>query len=163
MSWLEPEWAWLILAALLAMAELVTPGMFLIWLALAAAGTGFVTLVTGIAFPAQILLFALFSLLSVLSAKRWFGGNPVESCDPLLNDRAARLVGKTVTVVAAIENGEGQVRVGDGVWPCRGPDVPVGTRVRVVGSDGTCLKVLAEPAIEAKGSSPELPVGEESE
>jgi membrane protein implicated in regulation of membrane protease activity len=157
---IEPEWAWLILAALFAIAELVTPGMFLIWLALAAAATGLVTLVTGVAFPAQILLFALFSLGSVLSARKWFASNSVESSDPLLNDRSARLVGRTVTVVAAIENGEGQVRVGDGVWPCRGPDAPVGTRVRVVGADGTCLKVLLERALE---QAPPPPAGEESQ
>ena len=148
MSGMQPEWAWLILAALLAIAEIVTPGMFLIWFAAAAAATAAATLLFGIALPFQILLFALFSIASVLSARRWFAGKPEDSSDPLLNDRAARLVGRSVTVVAAIEHGEGQVRVGDGVWPCRGPDAPVGARVRVVGSDGTCLKVLAERAIE---------------
>jgi membrane protein implicated in regulation of membrane protease activity len=141
MNGLEPEWVWLAIAALLAIAELVTPGMFLIWFAAAAAATGLATMLFGIALPFQIVLFALFSIASVLSARRWFIGHPADSADPLLNDRAARLIGRTVMVVVAIEHGEGQVRVSDGVWPCRGPDAPAGSRVRIVGTDGNCLRV----------------------
>ncbi|KEY97856.1 membrane protein, partial [Sphingomonas sp. BHC-A] len=70
--------------------------------------------------------------------------NPVDSQDPLLNDRAARLVGEVVTVVEPIDNGRGRVKVGDGVWSCRGPDAPVGARVRVTGAEGSVLTV--EPA-----------------
>ena len=38
----------------------------------------------------------------------------------LLNDRTAQLIGQVVTVVVAIENGEGRVRVGDSEWSARG-------------------------------------------
>ena len=31
--------------------------------------------------------------------------------------------------------------LGDGVWNARGPDADVGAKVRVVGAEGTCLKV----------------------
>jgi membrane protein implicated in regulation of membrane protease activity len=79
----------------------------------------------------------------VMSGRRIYVRNPVESSDPLLNDRAARLIGRTVTVAVAIEHGEGQVRVGDGVWPCRGADAAVGSRVRIVEAEGNCLKVEA--------------------
>jgi len=37
---IEPQWAWLIAAAVLAVAELIVPGVFLIWLAAAAGITG---------------------------------------------------------------------------------------------------------------------------
>ena len=63
------------------------------------------------------------------------------SQDPLLNDRTARLVGEIVTVVEPIDNGRGRVKVGDSVWPCRGPDAPVGSQVRVVGAEASVLKV----------------------
>jgi membrane protein implicated in regulation of membrane protease activity len=71
------------------------------------------------------------------------------SADPMLNDRAARLVGRTVVVTQAIVNGEGRVRVGDSVWSCRGPDCAEASRVRIVGADGSCLKV--EPVREIEG------------
>jgi membrane protein implicated in regulation of membrane protease activity len=143
---LEPQWLWLLAATVLGIAELLVPGVFLIFLAAAAAVTGLATLVFGIPVAAQLLLFALLSVAAVYAGRRWYVGHPMPSADPLLNDRAARLRGEMLVVVEAIENGRGRVRVGDSVWACRGPDCPAGSRVRVVGADGACLKVsLAEP------------------
>ncbi len=141
---LQGHWWWLILAALLGIAEIVVPGVFLFWIAIAAALTGLVTVATGIALPIQIILFAILSLAATYGGRRWYRDNPVASADPLLNDRAARLLGEVVTVVEAIDGGRGRVKVGDGVWNCAGPDVAVGTRVRITGADGAVLMV--EPA-----------------
>jgi membrane protein implicated in regulation of membrane protease activity len=138
---LEPQWLWLLGAIVLGIAELIVPGVFLIWLAAAAAATGLLTLAFGIDLPFQFAIFALLAIAAVYSGRRWYLANPMPSADPMLNDRAARLVGRTVVVVAAIENGEGRVRVGDGVWSCRGPDCAEGSRVRITGADGSCLKV----------------------
>ena len=138
---LDAHWVWLIAAAVLAVAEIVMPGVFLIWLAAAAALTGVVTLLLGLSLPLQLGLFALLSLLAFTIGRRWYRDNPVTSEDPLLNDRAARLVGETVVVVSAIENGRGRVSVGDTVWPARGMDAEIGSKVRVVGAEGTSLKV----------------------
>jgi inner membrane protein len=145
---IEPHWVWLIAATVLGIAEMVVPGVFLIWLAAAAALTGVVALIFGIPVAFQVALFGLFALAAVHFGRRWYADHPVESSDPLLNDRASRLIGETVLVVAAIEHGRGRVSVGDSVWPARGPDAEVGSRVRVVGADGTCLKVepVALPA-----------------
>jgi membrane protein implicated in regulation of membrane protease activity len=138
---LEPHWMWLSAAALLGIAELLVPGVFLIWLAAAAALTGFAALLFGIPLAFQFALFALLALGATYAGRRWYANNPVESSDPLLNDRAARLVGQTLVVVGAIENGEGRVKVGDGVWAARGPDAEAGARVRVTGAEGTSLRV----------------------
>lgn len=43
---------------------------------------------------------------------------------------APLFVGETVTVVEAISNGRGRVKVGDGVWIAKGPDAAVGKRNR---------------------------------
>ena len=137
----EPHWVWLIGAAALGIAELLVPGIFLIWLAAAAALTGFSALLFGLPLAFQFAQFALLAILAVYIGKRWYADNPVDSSDPLLNDRAARLVGKTVLVVGAIEHGSGRVQVGDSVWNARGPDAEAGARVRVTGADGTCLRV----------------------
>jgi membrane protein implicated in regulation of membrane protease activity len=142
----DPHWAWLLAAILLAIAELIAPGVFLIWLAAAAAMTGLLTLVFGLPVAFQLVLFALLSIATVYGGRRWYTANPVESSDPLLNQRAGRLVGETVVVVSAIENGRGRVKVGDSVWNCRGQDCEAGSRVRVTGADGSCLLVEARPA-----------------
>jgi membrane protein implicated in regulation of membrane protease activity len=69
----------------------------------------------------------------------------VESADPLLNDRAARLIGETVLVVEPIIGGEGRVKVGDGVWTARGPDSAAGVRVRIASVQGAVLHVESLP------------------
>lgn len=150
---IEPHWLWLLAAVLLGIAEIVAPGVFLIWLAAAAALTGLATLALGIDLPFQLVLFTLFAISAVYGGRRWYLSNPVASSDPLLNDRGARLTGETLTVVTAIENGRGRVRVGDSVWACKGPDAPEGAAVRVLGADGACLRV--EPV-----ATPALPAGE---
>jgi membrane protein implicated in regulation of membrane protease activity len=151
----EPHWLWLLAAAALGIAELIVPGVFLIWIAAAAACTGLLTLLFGIAVPFQFTSFALLSIACVLAGRRWYAAYPVETEDPLLNDRAARLIGRTVTVVAPIEHGEGRVKVGDSVWNCRGPDSDVGTHVRITGAQGTCLVV--EPVSLSGEARPLLP------
>lgn len=138
---LEDHWGWLVFAALLGIAEVLMPGVFLIWIAIAAAITGLVALALPITLPFQLLLFAALSLLAVWAGRRWYVDNPVPSSDPLLNDRSARLIGQSVTIVDAIIAGEGRVKIGDSVWSATGPDTPAGTRMRVVGVDGTIIRV----------------------
>jgi membrane protein implicated in regulation of membrane protease activity len=151
MNGIEPHWAWLIGAAVMGIAEMIVPGVFLIWLAAAAAATGVIALVFPLDPAFQFAIFGLLSLAAVYFGRRWYTANPVESSDPLLNDRATRLIGEILVVVGAIENGRGRVTVGDSVWPARGADAAAGSRVRVVGADGTAL--LVEP-LAAPGSPP---------
>lgn len=144
---LEAHWWWLLIAALLGILEIFVPGIFLIWMAAAAGITGIAVLALGLPFSFQLALFALLAIAAVYSGRRYYERNPVESADPLLNDRTARLVGQNVLVVTAIEGGEGRVKVGDSVWVARGPDAAAGSRMRIVGADGTTLRV--EPIGEA--------------
>ncbi len=142
---LDAAWIWLVAAAALAAVELVTPGFFLIWIAGAALLTGVTAFLLPIDLPFQLVLFGLFSILAVILGRRHYERAAGSGGDPLLNDRTAQLIGQVVTVVVAIENGEGRVRVGDGVWSARGPDVAAGSRVRIHGADGNCLKVAPVP------------------
>ena len=138
---LEPHWWWLLAAALLALVEIVAPGIFSVWVAGAAALTALIVWGVDLPLAFQLVLFALLAIGAVFAGRRWYERNPVASPDPLLNDRAARLIGQRVEVVGAIRGGEGRVRVGDGVWPARGPDAEAGTYVRITGADGACLRV----------------------
>jgi membrane protein implicated in regulation of membrane protease activity len=141
-----PGLAWLILAALLALTELMLPGIFLVFVAAGAAVTGVVTLIIpDFALLFQVAVFIVAASAAVGLGRRWYVRNPVPSADPLLNDRVARLIGQVVTVVEAIEAGKGRVRVGDGEWLAAGPDAPVGAHVRIVGASGLSLTV--EPVI----------------
>lgn len=141
---LQPQWWWLVIAAVLAIAEIIAPGIFLIWLAAAAAITGFVTWLTpGLpeSMPVQLVLFAVLAFASIYVGRTVMRRNPTVSADPLLNNRAARLVGETAIVIEAISGGIGRVQVGDSPWPASGPDAFPGERVRIIGADGNRLKV----------------------
>jgi len=140
-----PGLTWLIIAALLAIAELLAPGVFLVFIAAGAAVTGLATLLVpafGLVF--EVLLFVAASAAAVAIGRRWYRQNPVPSEDPLLNDRVARLIGQVVTVVEPIASGQGRVKVGDGEWLASGPDAPAGAQVRITGARGALLDV--EPA-----------------
>jgi membrane protein implicated in regulation of membrane protease activity len=141
---LEPGWLWLIGGVVLLIAEIVAPGFFLVFVGAAAIAAGLFTLLFGLGSAAQLALFALYALLAVMAGRRFYANRNESSPDPLLNDRAGRLVGKVVTVVAAVDEHNGRVRVGDSEWSARGAHAAVGERVRITGIDGNCLTVEAE-------------------
>ncbi len=48
-----------------------------------------------------------------------------------------------VPLVSPIERGTGRVQIADAYWTVRGPDLPTGASVRIVGADGMTLQVEA--------------------
>lgn len=135
------HWGWMALGVALAIAEILAPGYFLIWLAAAALVTGLVAASVPVGLEGEILLFAVLCALSLAAGRRWVLRHPVESADPMLNDRGGQIVGQSVVVTHVIEGGSGRVRHGDTEWLARGPDAQPGTRMRVTGADGTVLIV----------------------
>lgn len=140
---LEPGWLWMIGGILLLIAEVIAPGFFLVFIGAAALATGAFTLLFGLGLPAQLTLFTVYALVAVMIGRRIYANAATESSDPLLNDRSARLVGKSVTVIEAVDEHSGRVRVGDSEWSARGGPGRPGERVRITGVDGNCL--LVEP------------------
>jgi len=142
---LEPHYTWLAIGLVLAIAEMAIPGVFLIWMAGAALITGVLSWLLPIGLPWQIVVFAVLSILAVFLGRRYLARHPVVSADPLMNRRADRAVGETVVVTQAILGGSGRVRLGDGEWLARGADAAPGTRLKVVGVEGSVLLVDVLP------------------
>ena len=141
---LEPGWLWMIGGVLLLIAEIIAPGFFLVFIGAAALATGAFALLFDLGTASQLALFALYSLITVMIGRRFYGNAADDSSDPFLNDRSARLVGKVVTVVEPIDAHGGRVRVGDSEWSARGGPAAAGDKVRITGVDGNCLNVEAE-------------------
>ncbi len=134
--------AWLVAALVLGVAELAAPGIFLVFLAIAAAITGIATFaLPDLPLAAQILSFAVWSAVAVLIGRRWYADYPVGSTDPLLNDRTARMVGRVVVVEEMVTAQDGRVRVDDGSWPARGTNAAIGDQVRIMDIDNGVLVV----------------------
>jgi membrane protein implicated in regulation of membrane protease activity len=146
MDWfggLEAHWVWLTIGVLLAGLEMLVPGVYLVWLGIAAIVTGVLTGLLHLSLPVQVIDFVFLSLIIAFSARRFLSDSPIRSADPLMNRRVARMIGQTAVVVQAIEHGSGRVHFGDSEWIASGPDVAVGERVRISGADGGTL--LVEP------------------
>lgn len=140
-------WDWLAFASILLILEVFGAGGYLLWMGVAAACVALLNYLVPLPWAWQ---FVLFAVLSISTAVLWWrrqrsAGRP--SDQPGLNRRGSELIGRTFSVQEAIRDGRGKIRVGDSVWLASGPDLPVGSRVRVVRQDGVTLVV--EPADQA--------------
>lgn len=134
-------WVWLIGGLSLCAAEIIAPGVFLLWIGLAALALGTVELIVQIPFAPSLLLFGGLAVAFSLVGRRLYGGWQGGIGEPL-NQRADALRGEVLVLTDAIVEGRGRARVQDSVWRVKGPDAPVGSRVRVVGvSGGVVLEV----------------------
>ena len=102
-----------------------------------------VLLVPGIPMLAQAAAFIVLSFVSIQIYRTRFRGRERQSDRPALNRRAAALVGQVVPLQSAIVNGRGRVQIADAFWNVTGPDMPVGTQVRITGADDMTLQVEA--------------------
>ena len=137
--------AWACLSLALISAEVMAPGVFLLWLGIAAAVVfGVVLLVPGIPVLWQALGFIVLSFASIAVYRKHFRQDSERNDQPLLNRRAEHFIGKNFVLESAIVNGSGRLKIGDAFWTVAGEDLPVGTRVRVVQSDGMVLTVVAD-------------------
>jgi membrane protein implicated in regulation of membrane protease activity len=135
-------WGWVVLGLILIGGEMLAPGVFLIWLGLAALLTGVVVGALGIGWQAAALVFAALSLASVLAGRlltRRRGEEPDAATG--LNDRGRQLIGKVVRLDATMTGGEGRIRVGDSSWRITGPELLAGSEVRIVRVEGATLVV----------------------
>ena len=146
---LEPGWLWLIGGVVLLIAEIIAPGFFLLFIGAAAMATGIFTILFDLGLAPQLALFALYAVIALMVGRKVYANRDVNSSDPLLNDRSARLIGKVVTVVTPVDDHEGRVRVGDSEWSARGGPAAPGERVRITGVEGNCLLVEPERRLPA--------------
>ncbi|MCR4264974.1 NfeD family protein [Nitratireductor sp. ZSWI3] len=139
-------WNWMLLGFVLLAAEILLPGVFLLWIGIAAILTGALSLQLWDAafwsWQVQVLVFLALSLISAYLGKRLMDSRRNEETDqPLLNRRAEQLVGRTARLETAIDNGFGRIRLDDTLWRVSGPDLPVGTQVRIVAVRNGTLEV----------------------
>jgi len=133
---------WLIVAAVLGVAELLTVTLALGLLAVAAAAAGVVG-AAGLGLPAELGTFAVVAAAG-LGLVRPIAMRHIRQPPPLRTGVAA-LVGKTGIVVAEVNGHGGRVRIGGEIWTSRSYDestvIPVGTRVDILQIEGVTALV----------------------
>ena len=138
------QWTWFVAACVLLLLELTTPGVFFIWLGVAAALTGVVDYFFDLPWQAELLLFAALSVVAVVAGRRVYKGPAmVPEDNPHLNRRQMGYVGRSFTLRQAIVDGRGKLTIEDTVWQIEGPDMEAGTRVKVTAVNDMTLVVAA--------------------
>lgn len=131
---MQPWMIWLITGGALLTLEIMTPGLVFLFFGVGALLVGLLLLLVPLSPPWQIVLFTLFSLLSLLLARRWlrriFTGKRSAVADGLDDDS----IGKQASVVAAIRGAvPGKVEFQGTAWEAvADEELPVGTPVEIV-------------------------------
>jgi len=135
---------WWTIGFLLLAAETIIPGAALLWFGIAAVALGAVLIaVPTMGAVMQVVLFGVFSVISVAIYWKFFRKAEAKSDQPLLNKRGDQMLGCVYVVEEAIVNGQGKVKVGDTLWVVRGSDTDTGAKVRVVEVLDSVLRVEA--------------------
>jgi inner membrane protein len=135
-------WTWWVIAGIFLLVELMLPGVFFMWLALAAALIGIIDLFADLSWQVEIALFAVFSVLLVLFVRPRVKFPEGESSN--LNRRMYDYVGRSYVLDEPIVNGRGKVRIDDTLWTVSGTDLGKGEWIKVTAVDGT--RLVVEPA-----------------
>ena len=137
------EWYWFGFALILVILEvLLGTSFFLLWLGISAATIGVILLlVPSLSWELQFLIFACEAVACLVYWKLYYKNNQSVSDQPNLNRRNEQFVGRVVTLGEPLVNGRGRIQIDDSYWRVEGPDLPVGTAVKIVGVDGVVLKI----------------------
>ncbi|WP_147253055.1 NfeD family protein [Thalassospira profundimaris] len=141
-------WHWWSLAAVLLVLEITAPGVFFLWLAFAAALTGFAKLFfAGLSLEIQLLVFALCGVVATFAGRRWLvrrtgqGPDDEQVEDLALNQREAQLRGRIITLPHDVSGGETRVMLDGTTWRLHVEQpLPAGQKVRITAIKGTVLQ-----------------------
>ena len=135
-------WWWFSAGAILMVLELITPGIFFMWIGFGAFITGIIAMVFPMA--SSTFLGFVFAILSVISV---FVGRKIvlkktANMDTGLNNRMGQYIGQVYQVYEPFVDGRGKISVGDTLWLASAKkDIAANTSVKVVGIRGTMLEV----------------------
>lgn len=139
-------WHWWIIAVLLMAVEALLPGFIFLWMGAAAAVVGaLVLLFPAMSWEIQLLIFSLLSIVTIVAFKRYQHLNPPQTDKPSLSRRGDRYVGRIFVLDKPMVAGQGKIKVDDSIWRVSGPDLPLGSKIKVVASEGNGLIVEAAP------------------
>lgn len=141
-------WNWMVLGFVLLALEILVPGVFMLWIGLAALVTGALSLLLWSAgfwtWQVQVVVFLILSLVAAYAGKKVVTGKGDQTDQPLLNRRGDQLVGRVATLTEPIVDGRGRVKIGDTMWRVSGPDLPAGAKVKVKAATDLDLELVVE-------------------
>jgi membrane protein implicated in regulation of membrane protease activity len=139
-----PAWLlWAIAAALLAVGELLTPGLFFLGPVAVAAVVAAILAVIGLSTAVQLIVFILVSIASVAILRPLARSHL--KVPPMLRTGTAALVGSKALVLERVDTHGGRVKIGGEEWSARSfmedQVIEPGARVEVVKIEGATALV----------------------
>jgi membrane protein implicated in regulation of membrane protease activity len=139
-----PAWLlWAIAAALLAVGELLTPGLFFLGPVAVAAVVAAILAVIGLGTAVQFIVFILVSITSVAILRPLARSHL--KVPPMLRTGTAALVGSKALVLERVDAHGGRVKIGGEEWSARAfmedQVIEPGARVEVVQIEGATALV----------------------
>ena len=145
MEWLTDwgAWHWLILGFVLLIAEILVPGVFLLWWGLSAIVIAVITkLIPTLPLSFLAVMYAVIvSILSIIWWRYQHGKDQIDQSKSVLNQRDHAMIGAQGKVLEIGENGIGRGAFGDTTWRIQGRDLAVNDIVEVTAVDSITLKV----------------------
>ena len=138
-------WHWAVLGLVLLVLEVIGFAGFMLGVAAAAFVTGFALwLNPELHWHWQLGIFSVLGVSLSVGYWHWFRNFNQRSDRPLLNNRAAQLIGQQYPLSTDINNGRGRIQVGDTLWQVHcDAELKAGDVVLVTGVEGLDLLVEA--------------------
>ena len=138
---------WAIFGLILSILELFVPGVYLIWFGFAAFVVSLLVNLFGIAFTAQMIWFAIlsviFAVLGLYTYKYLLKKTQTPKEYSNLNNSAEQFVGNLVTVSEDIEDNMTKVKIGDTYWLATSTKpLKKGNQVKVVGVKDNLILIV---------------------
>ncbi|MFZ7305306.1 NfeD family protein [Avibacterium avium] len=145
MEWLATwsVWHWLILGFGLLIAEILIPGVFLLWWGLAAIIiAGVMALFVTLSLTSLVIGYAILAIILSFSWWKYQHGKDLQDQSyTSLNQRDHAMLGTKGIVQEINENGIGRGHFGDTTWRIQGKHLQVGDAIEVYNVEGITLFV----------------------
>lgn len=145
MEWLSTwdVWHWLMLGFGLLIAEIIVPGIFLLWWGLSAlVVAGLMALFPSLSLTTLSFTFAILAtILSLIWWKYQRSRDHIDDQKTALNQRDHAMIGAKGIVEDVAANGSGRGRFGDTTWRIEGEQLQIGNTVQVQSVQGITLNV----------------------
>jgi inner membrane protein len=140
-------WHWFGLAIFLLILELLSGSGFLLWVAGAAVCTGiYVAISPTVLWTVQGAIFSGLALVVCLLWKLYWQRVSNVPEGRHLNQRAEQYLGQTYFLSEPILGGRGKIVIQGTPWQVIGDDLPLGSQVEIIATEGVLLKVRAVAA-----------------
>jgi membrane protein implicated in regulation of membrane protease activity len=140
-------WHWMSFGVGLLVMEMLLPGVFFLWMGIAAGGVGLLMLgLPDLDWRIQLVVFSALSIICVTGFRYWQSKNPTETDNPKLNQRGQQYIGRVVSLTKDMENGVGQAHVDDTVWQVSSLDAQsfkIKQKLKVIDIEGATLIIEA--------------------